>query len=167
MLSSIARGIAAGAAGITALNAASYIDMTLRGRSASDTPEQTVERLARTAHVTVPGDEQARRNRLTGLGALLGMITGTAVGAGYGALHGFGWRPPVAVGGLVATGAAMAATTGPLAALGVSDPRTWSATDWLSDVLPHLAFGMVTAATFDAMRPRRRARRRFPVALRC
>jgi hypothetical protein len=34
------------------------------------------------------------------------------------------------------------------AALGVSDPRTWDATSWLSDVVPHLAFG---AVVYDAL----------------
>jgi len=29
----------------------------------------------------------------------------------------------------------------------VTDPRTWSAADWISDLLPHLAYGVVTHAT--------------------
>jgi len=37
-----------------------------------------------------------------------------------------------------------------MAALGVSDPRSWGATDWASDVVPHLAYGLVTAWTADA-----------------
>ena len=33
--------------------------------------------------------------------------------------------------------------------LRVSDPRRWSPSDWAADVLPHLAYGLVTAATYD------------------
>ena len=41
----VLRGAAAGAAGTTALNAVTYLDMTVRGRGTSSTPEQTVEAL--------------------------------------------------------------------------------------------------------------------------
>ncbi|MFC7382318.1 hypothetical protein [Sphaerisporangium rhizosphaerae] len=41
----------------------------------------------------------------------------------------------------------MAATDVSLAALRVSDPRSWKSADWLSDLLPHLAYGAVAAAT--------------------
>ena len=34
--------------------------------------------------------------------------------------------------------------------LGVTDPRTWSAVDWISDVVPHLAYGAVVTTTMDA-----------------
>jgi hypothetical protein len=50
------------------------------------------------------------------------------------------------VGAAVATGAAWLAGNGPLVAMGITDPRDWSLTDWASDVIPHLAFGVVTAA---------------------
>ena len=39
----ILRGAAAGAAGTTALNVVTYLDMAIRGRPASDTPERSVE----------------------------------------------------------------------------------------------------------------------------
>ncbi|HEV7623003.1 MAG TPA: hypothetical protein VGO26_02625 [Amnibacterium sp.] len=39
-------GSAAGADGTTALNAVAYLDMVLRARPASSTPETSVERLA-------------------------------------------------------------------------------------------------------------------------
>ncbi len=44
-------GAAAGAAGATALNALTYVDMAVRGRPASSTPETTVERLPATSWV--------------------------------------------------------------------------------------------------------------------
>jgi hypothetical protein len=34
--------------------------------------------------------------------------------------------------------------------LGVTDPRAWSLVDWISDVVPHLAYGAVVKATLDA-----------------
>ncbi|MFF5991028.1 hypothetical protein [Prauserella flavalba] len=150
MLMSIARGVAAGAAGVTALNAATYLDMAVRGGQASSTPEQSVEKLASTVGVRVPGTGATRQSRLSGLGALLGALTGTTVGAAYGVLRGLGWRPPVLVGALATTGAAMVAAAGPMTVLGITDPRRWTADDWLSDVIPHVAYGVVTAATFHA-----------------
>ncbi len=46
LLRSALLGAAAGAAGTTALNAVAYLDMAVRGRPASSTPEDTVERLS-------------------------------------------------------------------------------------------------------------------------
>jgi hypothetical protein len=40
----------------------------------------------------------------------------------------------------------MAGSNAPMTVLGITDPRTWSAADWVSDVVPHLAYGVVTAA---------------------
>ncbi|MDP9407093.1 MAG: hypothetical protein M3P95_04185, partial [Actinomycetota bacterium] len=74
------RGAAAGAAGTTALNAVAYLDMVVRGRAASSTPELTVEKLAEKAHVSIPGDEQTRQNRLQGLGPITGLVAGVGVG---------------------------------------------------------------------------------------
>jgi hypothetical protein len=55
----------------------------------------------------------------------------------------------------VAVGAAaMAAADTSMATLGVSDPRTWSAGVWLSDAVPHLAYGATTSATLHAMERR-------------
>ncbi|GAA3816313.1 MULTISPECIES: hypothetical protein [Amycolatopsis] len=157
MLSSILRGAAAGAAGATALNAVTYVDMAVRGRPASSTPEQTVEKVAHAVGVEIPGDEQRKQARASGIGALLGLLTGTAVGAAYGAAHGAGWRPGTVTGGLAATGAALVAANGPMTVLRITDPRRWSFADWASDVVPHVAYGFVTAATFAAtVRKRRR-----------
>jgi hypothetical protein len=41
-----------------------------------------------------------------------------------------------------------------MVALGVTDPRTWPASSWLSDLLPHLAYGVVTAAVWERAQPR-------------
>jgi uncharacterized membrane protein len=144
------RGAAAGAAGTTALNAVTYLDMALRGRPASDAPERVVQRLAGRAGVELPGGRRERGNRLAGLGPLAGIAAGVGVGALAGALRSAGVRLPTVVGGPLLGATAMAASDVPLATLGVSDPRTWSAADWVGDVVPHLVYGVVTHATLRA-----------------
>jgi hypothetical protein len=52
--STLVRGAAAGAVGTTALNTATYLDMVLRARPASSTPQDTVEKLSDKAGVEVP-----------------------------------------------------------------------------------------------------------------
>ncbi len=144
-------GATAGAAGTVALNAVTYLDMVVRARPASSTPQQVVSRLADTAGVEIPGDEETRQNRLSGLGPLAGLVTGVAVGSLVGFLRAAGLRLPGAVTAVLTGATAMAATDTPMAVLGVSDPRRWTATDWLSDAAPHLAYGAVTAAVMGAL----------------
>jgi len=147
----IAAGLAAGAAGTTALNAATYLDMVARGRPTSSTPEDTAEKLAAGIGVDIPGDEDIRSNRVAGLGPLMGLAAGLGVGAALGMVRSLGLRPPVVIAGVLAGAAAMAATDAPMAALDVTDPRTWADADWLSDALPHLAYGLVTAAVLQGL----------------
>lgn len=151
MMRNVLAGMLAGAAGTTALNAVTYLDMAGRGRPASHTPEQTVERMVGMVHVDVPGQGEQRVNRLTGLGALAGITTGVAVGALAGLARGLGARPGPIAGAMALSGLAMLAANVPMAVLGVSDPRTWSVKDWLADVVPHLAYGAVTQATLTAI----------------
>ncbi|PZF81468.1 hypothetical protein, partial [Micromonospora endophytica] len=134
----VLRGMLAGAAGTSALNIVTYLDMTLRARPASQTPEQSVDRLAGKLHVTL-GDEQAAANRRAGLGPLLGYATGLGAAALYAVVASERPRWATAVGAL--TAAAMIGSNMPLTLLKVTDPRTWSATDWASDVIPLLAYG--------------------------
>lgn len=146
-------GAAAGAAGTTALNAATYLDMAVRGRPTSSTPEDTVEELAEAAGATVPGDGDTRPNRLSGLGALTGIAAGIGVGAGYGLARAAGWRPGLLLGTVATTVAVELAGNGPMTALGVTDPRSWPASSWAADLGPHLAYGAVTAAVMSALDP--------------
>jgi hypothetical protein len=141
----------AGAAGSTALNAATWLDMAVRGRPASSTPEQTVQQLASKAGLEVPGDGETRENRLSGLGALLGTVAGVGVGVVLGLGRAAGWRPPLAVETVVAGAAVMAASDGTMAALGLTEPRKWDASTWATDVVPHLAYGAVTALAVRAL----------------
>jgi hypothetical protein len=143
----VLRGAAAGAAGTTALNAVTYLDMTFRGRGTSSTPEQTAEKV----HVQIPGDEETRSNRVQGLGPLTGLAAGIGAGALAGLLRAAGFRPTLLVGTLQSTLAVLVGSNGPMTVLGITDPRTWSATDWVSDVVPHAAYGLVTHATLAAL----------------
>ncbi len=156
MLAGVWRGAAAGAAGTTVLNAVTYLDMAVRGRPSSSTPEQLVETVAGRAGVTVPGDDDTRANRLQGLGPLSGSAVGVAVGVGAGVVDqllrrsGRKLPPPLAVLGIGA--AAMALSDVPLKVLGLSDPATWAPKDWAADIVPHLAYGAATYATLRSIR---------------
>jgi hypothetical protein len=144
------RGAAAGAAGTTALNAVTYLDMATRGRGTSSTPEQTVEKLAEKAHVAIPGEGETRENRLQGLGPLTGLAAGVGMGVVVGLARAAGFRSQPLVGAALTTVGVLIGTNGPMTVLGITDPRTWSATDWISDVVPHLAYGAVVKTTMDA-----------------
>jgi hypothetical protein len=144
------RGAAAGAAGTTALNAVTYLDMTVRGRGASSTPEHTVEKLAEKAHVPIPGDAVTRSNRVQGLGPLTGLVAGVGVGVLTGLARASGLRSQPLAGTLLTTAVVLVAANGPMTILGITDPRTWSGTDWASDLVPHLAYGAVVKTTMDA-----------------
>lgn len=144
-------GAAAGAAGTAALNAATYLDMVMRGRGSSGTPQQTVEAIEDRLPVSVPGEGETRDNRVSGLGSLTGILTGVGIGAVWGLLRRAGLRPSIPVGAVLVGLSAMVSTDASMAAAKVSDPRNWSADDWLSDLLPHLVYGVVTYATLEAL----------------
>jgi hypothetical protein len=155
MIENLLRGAAAGAAGTTALNAATYLDMAIRGRGASSTPEQTIEAVSDRLGIDIPGEGETRDNRVHALGAMGGLATGVALGAFLGVARSMGWRPGLLGGSLAAGSMAMVGANGPMTGLGITHPRQWSATDWASDVIPHLVFGLVTYATLDAAHARR------------
>ena len=148
------RGAAAGAAGTTALNAATYLDMAIRGRGTSSAPQDLVERSAEKAGLDIPGSGDVRGNRLAGLGPLLGIAVGSAVGAAAGAirraLNDRGRSIPAPLAVILIGSAAMALSDVPLKLLGISDPSDWAATDWAADAVPHLVYGTVTYATLRA-----------------
>jgi hypothetical protein len=138
-------GAAAGAAGTTALDVITYLDIAIRGRPTSSTPQRTVEAMGRLAGLTVPGDGDTLANRLLGLGALTGYAAGIGMGVVLGLAYALGWRPGPLVATVVATLVALFGTNGPMTVLGVTDPRTWGVTGWISDLVPHFGYGLVTA----------------------
>jgi hypothetical protein len=144
-------GALAGAAGTTALNAVTYLDMAVRGRPASSTPERSVEAMASRAGVKIPGEGETRDNRLAGLGPLSGAATGVGVGVLFGLFRWAGFRLPGPVGAVVVGGTAMAAADLSMTGLGVTNPKEWGAAGWLSDALPHVAYGAVTVATLHGL----------------
>ncbi|MEO7555306.1 MAG: hypothetical protein ABIV94_01710 [Acidimicrobiales bacterium] len=147
------RGAAAGAAGTTALNAATYLDMTARARPPSSTPQDTVGALEERAGTSLPGSEEDRENRRGALGALTGIAAGVSVGALLGVAQAAGWRPRGPALAMFATVGALLAGNAPMTLLGVTDPRKWAAADWAADIVPHVAYGAVAAATLSVARP--------------
>ena len=79
----IVAGIVAGAAGTVALDVATYLDMAIRGRSASNAPAQLVDTVAKGLHLSFSSsNDQQAKNRESGLGALLGYVNGLGTGVG-------------------------------------------------------------------------------------
>ena len=143
------RGAAAGAAGTTALNAVTTWTWPCADAAPADA-RQTVEKLAGKAHVAIPGDGTTRENRTQGLGALTGLVAGIGFGVLVGLARASGYRSSKPVGVALTTLGVLVAANGPMTVLGVTDPRTWSRTDWISDLVPHLAYGAVVKTTMDA-----------------
>ena len=154
MLKTVGRGLVAGAAGVTALNWVGYADMALRGRPASDTPAELVGTVLHRLELPVPDD-----TRLSALGALAGIKVGLLVGVAAAVSRQAGVRLPAPIAVTLTGAAAMAASEVPVALLGVSDPRDWTATDWLSDAAPHLAYGLATHSVLVAFERKDRAAR--------
>ncbi len=175
MANRILAGAIAGAAGVVALNAAGYLDMLIRGRAASDMPARVAGKLADELGVPLefePDDDvgddefeldaddagdlgdddgsEAVANRTEAIGALLGMANGIGIGVAYGIIRLVLPKPPAWLAGAALGAAAMAASDYPATRLGLTQPRDWSATDWVSDVVPHMAFGITTAIAFEA-----------------
>ncbi|NJC71725.1 hypothetical protein HC031_18655 [Planosporangium thailandense] len=145
----LSRGLIAGAAGTITLDTVSYLDMALRGRPASTTPQRTVRRLCDLLGVDLGEGEEAD-NRGAGLGALLGYATGLGATLVYAAT--VRRTPSWPRAATLLTTMAMLGSNTPMTILGITDPRRWSAADWAADVLPHLAYGAVAAAVDNSLR---------------
>jgi hypothetical protein len=161
------RGAVAGAVGKVALDAVTYLDMLVTGRPPSDLPERAAAGMVARFGIDLSGDmdlsgdidlsgDGARAHRRTGLAALMGYGTGLAMGAAYGAVRGevaAGYRWPAE--GFSVGLAAMAGTAVPSTLSGLTDPRRWGLRGWMEDIVPHLAYGLATAATYRALVPGR------------
>jgi xanthosine utilization system XapX-like protein len=165
MLNRIICGLAAGAAGTLALNVAGYVDMLVRGRPASRLPAEVAGKVADEIGIPLdfdiePGadedDDSASNQRVASrqdaLGALLGYVVGLQIGVSYSMVRLILPRPPTWLAGAALGSLAMYASDYPATRLGLTDPKSWSGADWAADVVPHMVYGMVTAATFEALR---------------
>lgn len=165
MPNKIIAGLVAGAAGTVALNVTTYLDMAVRGRPASQLPAKVAARLTEEAGIPLDFDVEEQdgggessddpgrvANRQEAVGALLGYANGLGMGVGYGIVRLVVPRPPTWLAAGLLGGAAMAASDVPAVRLELTDPQEWGAKGWLSDIAPHLAYGLVTAMTFEAVR---------------
>ena len=158
----VALGVVAGAAGTLALDAATYVDMTIRGRSSSNVPVQVAGTLVKSVGIDLGANsdpspdarQQTEQSRQSGLGALMGYGIGVGLGVAYGLARPQMWGAKLLLAGAALGLAAMVASDVPATALKKTNPLTWGASGWLSDGVPHLAYGLATVLTFEALNRR-------------
>ena len=156
MLNGTLRGIIAGATGTVALDITTYLDMAIRGRSSSNAPSQMVDIVANKIHLPlstqgISSKDQSAQNRESGLGALLGYVNGLGTGVIYGILRSRFDEIPAPLAAPLVGLTAMVASDVPIVALRVGNPKTWGISSWLADTIPHLLYGIVTVATYEAL----------------
>lgn len=144
-------GAVVGLAGTTALNVAGYAEIALLGRPISDTPGITVRTLAMKLHIRIPGEGQVQENRVAGLGPLIGYTVGLGMGMTVALAQAGGWSRTPASRYAFATLLALTVTNAPIALLGISDPRTWTVSDWVSDIVPHVLYALVTVRVLEKL----------------
>ncbi len=136
------RYLAAGASGIVAMEIASYLDMLVRGRPGSDQPQQLGERLSERVHFA-PGASEEAMARRNALGSVVGYVDGLALPLLVALVRPH--RHSVLADAVVLTAGAMVGSSALPVALDVTDLRRWSRDDWLTDLVPHLAYGAVAS----------------------
>ena len=152
MLRRVQLGVIAGAAGNLTLEIVTYGDMLLRGRSASGVPAKMAGIMA--DHFGIEALSSAATgnqadNRRSAVGALLGYALGVGLGGAYGLVRPGLGRMSTPLAGVAVGVAAMTAADASYAVTGASDPKTWTAADWISDLVPHIIYGLVTVATYE------------------
>ncbi len=176
MANRIVAGMVAGAAGTLALNFAGYLDMLVRGRPASQLPAEVAGKLADEIGIPLDFDleselsaakdaddpdsdsaddedpDQRVAARREALGALLGYANGIGMGLAYSLVRLILPRPPTWLAGGALGTLAMIASDYPATHLGLTEPQSWSNSDWAADVVPHMAFGLVTVLAFEHIR---------------
>lgn len=172
-------GLVAGAAGKAALDLTTYADMLIRGRPASKVPAKVARTLATDALTRFgdlvgedpellegEADDDQPGPRASAAGALSGYAIGLGLGVGYAMVRDRMATTDAAaplLGGAALGVLAMGGSDVPAVLTGAtSDPRRWPASSWLADILPHLAYGLATALSVEALL---RDRRRAPVQL--
>jgi hypothetical protein len=165
LMDSLLLGLMAGAVGTLVLNLFTYFDMIIQGRAPSSVPEQIAGRLAEKAGVEAIAqhrEDETAANRRSAVGALMGYTVGLGLGMAYGGLRSSTRAVPTPLAGVALGFAAMAAADVPATATGTTDPRTWGARGWLSDIVPHIAYGLTTAAIYDTFQKEPQRRLRLP-----
>lgn len=150
----VANGLLAGALGTAALDIYSYGDMAARGRPASELPSTVVAKIADRLglHAFASAADDLAKSRRSGLGALFGYGVGLSAGVAYAALRPSvrNWLPwPIA--GAILGAATLVASEGSATALGATDWRTWSTSDWIADIVPRTLYGLTAAWAVDAL----------------
>ncbi len=151
MMTALGHGLASGAAGSAALNIATYLDIAARGRAPSEVPAHDVEQLADLGEVSLGDSQKSAAHRKSALGALMGYVSGLGVGAVYAIVRPHARSLPLPLAAVLVGAAAMAGTDGASTALGVVEPRKWSAKSWTVDLASHLAYGPTTVLTYEAL----------------
>ncbi|MEV4630405.1 hypothetical protein AB0J90_29495 [Micromonospora sp. NPDC049523] len=144
-LTNLANGVLAGAAATLARELVSNLDVVVRARPMSNSHERMVQRLVAKAHLSLGPEEPAAKRR-AGLGPLLGFANGVLTVALFATLTGRRRPAPPVAAALIGLGGMLVAD-GPMAALGVTNPRRWGAQDWFEDALPYVAYSLTAVAT--------------------
>jgi xanthosine utilization system XapX-like protein len=115
-----------------------------------------IDKVARQIHLPlspqgVGSQDETAQNRESGLGALLGYVNGLGTGVIYGLVRSQFDEIPAPLAAALVGLTAMVASDVPLVTLQLTNPRQWGISGWLSDAIPHLIYGIVTVATFEAI----------------
>jgi hypothetical protein len=154
MLRGVLLGAVAGAAGNLTLEIVTYGDMLLRGRAASGVPAKMAGILADDFDIEALSSAatgERADNRRSAAGALLGYALGVGLGGAYGFAHPGLGRVSSPLAGVAVGLAAMTAADASYALTGASDPKTWTIADWISDLVPHIIYGLVTITTYESI----------------
>ena len=150
-LTGLTSGMLAGAAGSTALNLFTYSQQAVKGTASGATPDQAAQAVIQAVGGEVPGTPDQVQNRLEGLGPVSGLGVGLGIGALGGLLRALGVKIPITAAPVVLGLGAMAVSDGVMTAVGVTNPRTWTAGSVVQDAIPHLVYGAVTVLALHRM----------------
>ena len=151
MLQRVLLGIIAGAAGTMALDITTYGDMFLRGRppAASPPPSPVVWPIRSASGFRQRRDRGKSRQPSQCHRGPAWLRDRLRHRRRLRLIRGRGGRIPTPLAGTAVGILAMVASDLPIALSGASDPRTWTPVDWLSDLIPHLVYGLVTVQTYE------------------
>lgn len=146
----ITAGMLAGAAGATAMNAVSYADQAVQGNASTTSPTggsvaETAREAGNSAGAPTDGAKAGALGPLGGLGI------GVGVGAVAGLIRGSNATPPPVTAAIVTGLVAMGIGEGAAVATGAAKSDWASPANLLRDLVPHLAYGAVTAIALHRM----------------